>query len=166
MLLGIFGLSSNWAAAVDYLHLPDCNMCFVSCLHQTIVDRYSAMKLATCRHCCQRDMCSPSPALKKVLPEGNYPSTCHPQSLEIPAGRKPGSKFIIPVKKSFAWLQSVFDFISFNVKAITQLFLSLKLESQTAYIRGVQMLHAHAGEKILVRQHISVANSQTKLNIR
>ena len=116
MLLGLFGLRSNWAAAVDYLHLPDCNRCFVSRLHQTIVDRYSAMKLATCRHCCQWDMSSPSPALKKVLTEGNYPSTYHPQSPEIPAGKKPGSKFIIPVKQSFAWLRSVFDFTSFNVK--------------------------------------------------
>ena len=65
MLLGTFGLQSNWAAAVDYLHLPDCQRCSISRLKQTIANHYSVLKLATCRLCCQWDMVSSSQALKK-----------------------------------------------------------------------------------------------------
>ena len=85
--LGTFGLRSNWAAAVDYLHLPDCTMCFILQLKQTIADRYSVLKLATCQLCCQWDMVSSSPALKNVASETDYPSACHAESPEVPLGR-------------------------------------------------------------------------------
>ena len=116
MLLGTFGLRSNWAAVVDCLHLPDCTMCFISRLKQTIADRYSVLKLTTCELCCQWDMVSSSPALKKVAPQTAYPSACHPESPEVPLGREPGIHCILPVKQTFAWFRSVFAFASFNVK--------------------------------------------------
>ena len=116
MLLGTFELRSNWATVVDCLHLPDCTMCFISRLKQTITDHYSVLKLATCQLCCQWDMVSSSPTLKTVDPETDYPSACHAESPEVPLGRKAGIHCILPVKQNVAWFCSVFAFASFNVK--------------------------------------------------
>jgi hypothetical protein len=67
IFLGKYGLHSNWASKIDYLHLPNCCRCFLSRLRKKILANcYETEKVEACRLCCHWDMESSSQALTLV----------------------------------------------------------------------------------------------------
>ena len=74
MLLGRFGRIASWAADVHPRVLPDCNKCHGNRLSNIIAEGLRAVKLdGKCGRCCQWDLTSKSPSLKKIKPPKNYP---------------------------------------------------------------------------------------------
>ena len=79
-LLGTYGRIASWAADVDHNVLPDCNTC-----HKKRLEGISSAGLGSatmdrkCGRCCQWDLTSDSPALKRIKPPELYPKEFFPE---------------------------------------------------------------------------------------
>ena len=115
-LLGTYDRIASWAADVDHNVLPDCNAC-----HKKRSERISFAGLGsatmdrTCGRCCQWDLTSDSPALKRIKPPELYPKNTDDGAPPAPEGRVVGEKHIIPVEQSFPWLKSCVHYAAYHV---------------------------------------------------
>jgi hypothetical protein len=114
-LLGTYGKIASWATAIIPDILADCKKCFLKCLELTLQDSFSKLNMPQCKKCCQWDLMSESKSRKKVPMPKDYPTMCDPNSPDVPYGRSVSSKYLIPVKQTFEWLNCCVNYAAHNV---------------------------------------------------
>ena len=116
-LLGVYGKVASWAADVDPKVLPDCDVCYRNRV-KNLFDIGMDVKNVSgpCSRCCQWDLTSTSPAVKKLLPPPDYPKKTDDNAPLPPDGREAGVKFIKPVPQSFEMLIASVNYAAYHVR--------------------------------------------------
>ena len=114
--LGTYGKRSLWCANIDQVKLPYCQSCFDQEVNCLLERQNGPLDLSKCGRCCQWDMESSSPALRKKPSPENYPTTCDVASPVPPVERAVGLRFLKPVRLNFSWMVSALQFASHNVQ--------------------------------------------------
>jgi len=114
-LLGTYGKIASWATDIIPDILADCKKCFLKRLELTLQDSFSKTNMPQCQKCCQWDLMSESKSRKKVPMPKDYPTMCDPNSPDVPYGRSVSSKYLIPVKQTFEWLNCCVNYALLDV---------------------------------------------------
>ena len=118
MLLGDYGKIASWAAPIEPDVLADCKKCFKERIRSVLDDGHEKTSLdGSCRQCCQWDLHSNSPALKKIVPPEKYPTVAADHAPPAPEGREINLRFLKPVQQSFEWMIAAVLYAAFNVSA-------------------------------------------------
>ena len=116
-LLGDYGRVASWAAHIVPDVLADCEQCFGRRIEALLQDRYSRADIPQCQRCCQWNLRSESNSRARVPVPKDYPTTCCPNSPEMPFGRAVGAKYLVPVEQTFEWLTCAVNLAAHNVTA-------------------------------------------------
>ena len=118
MLLGNYGNIVSWAAEMVPDILADCNQCFKRRVKSILENGHEHRSLTQCcNKCCQWDLHTNSPAIKKIRPPDKYPTESVADAPPAPAGREVNIRFLKPVQQKFQWLIAAVLFAAHNVAA-------------------------------------------------
>ena len=108
---------ASWATDVDPTVLPDCDVCYRNRVKNLFDIGMDVKNVSgSCSRCCQWNLASTSPAIKKLLPPQNYPKKTDDNAPLPPTGREVAVKFLKPIPQSFAMLIASVNYAAYHIR--------------------------------------------------